>query len=177
MHHAHFIPDIFWNTPEHRARTRGPGDYRNIQSQLLYGIICNIQLKSMRGQEVNAMSTWICTITVSISNGRLNVNAELTSHKHELPVSFWSNRSQQTRTWNRSVSFRQTQWLKIISHMIRSYYRCFCINEPVILSHGVHLKLRHRFHALLNESLLWTILPLFSNIQLLIHVQGPISIA
>ena len=29
--------------------------------------------------------------------------------------------------------------------MIRSYYRCCCINEPVIFS----LKLKHRFHALL----------------------------
>ena len=33
--------------------------------------------------------------------------------------------------------------------MIRSYYRCCCINEPVIFSHCVHLKLGHRFHALL----------------------------
>ena len=31
--------------------------------------------------------------------------------------------------------------------MIRSYYRCCCINEP--FSHCVHLKLGHRFHALL----------------------------
>ena len=36
-----------------------------------------------------------------------------------------------------------------MSHMIRSYYRCCCINEPVICSHGVYLKLGHRFHALL----------------------------
>ena len=33
--------------------------------------------------------------------------------------------------------------------MIRSYYRCCCINEPVIPSHRVHLKLGHRFNALL----------------------------
>ena len=33
--------------------------------------------------------------------------------------------------------------------MIRSYYRCCCINEPVIFSQCVHLKLGHRFHALL----------------------------
>ena len=39
--------------------------------------------------------------------------------------------------------------LKIIPHMIRSYYRCCCINEPVYFSHCVHLKLGHRFHALL----------------------------
>ena len=32
--------------------------------------------------------------------------------------------------------------------MIRSDYHC-CINEPVIFSHCVHLKLGHRFHALL----------------------------
>ena len=32
--------------------------------------------------------------------------------------------------------------------MIRSYYRCCSINEPVICIHSV-LKLRHRFHALL----------------------------
>ena len=53
--------------------------------------------------------------------------------------------------WNRSASFRLTQWLKIIPHMIRTYmyYRCCCINEPVIFSHRVHLKLGHRFHALL----------------------------
>ena len=40
------------------------------------------------------------------------------------------------RAWNRCSSFR-------------SYYRCFCINEPIIFSHCVHLKLGHRFHALL----------------------------
>ena len=28
-----------------------------------------------------------------------------------------------------------TRWLKIIPHMIRSYHRCCCINEPVIFSH------------------------------------------
>ena len=33
--------------------------------------------------------------------------------------------------------------------MIRSYYRCCCMNEPVVFSHCVHLKLEHRFHALL----------------------------
>ena len=33
--------------------------------------------------------------------------------------------------------------------MIRSYYRCCRINEPVIFSHCVHLKLGHRFHDLL----------------------------
>ena len=35
--------------------------------------------------------------------------------------------------------------------MIRSYYRCCCINEPVIFIHCVHLKstLEHWFHALL----------------------------
>ena len=31
---------------------------------------------------------------------------------------------------NRSAIFKLTQRLKIISHMIRSYYRCCCINEP-----------------------------------------------
>ena len=31
--------------------------------------------------------------------------------------------------------------------MIRSYYHCCCINEPVIISHCAHLKLGHRFHA------------------------------
>ena len=33
---------------------------------------------------------------------------------------------------------------------IRSYYHCCCINEPVIFSHCVYLKLHvgHRFHAL-----------------------------
>ena len=30
-----------------------------------------------------------------------------------------------------------------------SCYRCCCVNEPVIFSHCVHLKLGHRFHALL----------------------------
>ena len=48
-----------------------------------------------------------------------------------------------------SKCFRLTQWLKIIPHMTRSYYRCCCINGPVIISHCVHLKLGHRFHALL----------------------------
>ena len=33
--------------------------------------------------------------------------------------------------------------------MIRSYYSCCSINEPGIFSHCVHLKLGHRFHALL----------------------------
>ena len=48
------------------------------------------------------------------------------------------------RAWNRTASFRLTQWLKIIPHMIRSYYyRCCCINKPVIFSHCVHLKLWH----------------------------------
>ena len=54
-----------------------------------------------------------------------------------------------TWAWNRSASFRLTRWLKIMPHMIRSYYRCCCINEPVILSHCVHLKPGHWFHALL----------------------------
>ena len=45
--------------------------------------------------------------------------------------------------------FRLTHWLKIILHMIRSYYHCCCINEPVIFSHCVHIKLGHQFHALL----------------------------
>ena len=53
------------------------------------------------------------------------------------------------RAWNRSASLRLTQWLKMIPHMIRPYYRCCCINEPVIFSHCVHLELGHRFHALL----------------------------
>ena len=53
------------------------------------------------------------------------------------------------RAWNRSASFKITQWLKIIPHMIRSYYHCCCINEPVIFSHSVDHKLGHRFHALL----------------------------
>ena len=54
------------------------------------------------------------------------------------------------RAWNRSASFRLTQWLKIIPHMIRSYYHSCCIhvNEPIIFSHCAHLKLGHRFHAL-----------------------------
>ena len=52
--------------------------------------------------------------------------------------------------WNRSASFRfKMQWLKIIPHMIRSYYHCCCINEPVIFSRCVHLKLGCRFHLLL----------------------------
>ena len=33
--------------------------------------------------------------------------------------------------------------------MTRSYYRCCCINEPVMFSHCVHLKLGHQFRALL----------------------------
>ena len=47
------------------------------------------------------------------------------------------------RAWNRSARFRLShQWLKIIPHMTGSYYHC-CFN------HCVHLKLGHRFHALL----------------------------
>ena len=53
------------------------------------------------------------------------------------------------RAWNRSASFRLTQLLKIIPHMITAYYHCYCINEPVIFSHCVHLKLGHGFHVLL----------------------------
>ena len=33
--------------------------------------------------------------------------------------------------------------------MIRSYYRCCCINKPVIFNNRVHLKRGHQFHALL----------------------------
>ena len=32
---------------------------------------------------------------------------------------------------------------------VKINYRCCCITEPVILSHCAHLKLWHRFHALL----------------------------
>ena len=49
--------------------------------------------------------------------------------------------------WNQRSSLRWTQWRKI-----RSYYCCCCCcctNEPVIFSHCVHLKLGHRFRALL----------------------------
>ena len=53
------------------------------------------------------------------------------------------------RAWKRSARFILTEWLKIITHMIRSYYRCCCINEPIFFSHCAHLKLGHRFHALL----------------------------
>ena len=42
-----------------------------------------------------------------------------------------------------------TRWLKLVWYIIRSYYRCCCINEPVIFSYSVHLKLGHWFHALL----------------------------
>ena len=52
------------------------------------------------------------------------------------------------REWNRSAIFRRIQWLKIIPNMIRSYYRCWCINKRVIFSRCVHLKRGHRFHAL-----------------------------
>ena len=59
------------------------------------------------------------------------------------------------RAWNQSACFTLTQWLKIIPHMIRSYYRCWCINKPVIFSHCAHLKLEHRFHALMK---VWTLI-------------------
>ena len=39
------------------------------------------------------------------------------------------------RAWDRSASFRLSQWLKIISHMVINYYFCCCINEPVSFSH------------------------------------------
>ena len=38
------------------------------------------------------------------------------------------NRHDQQGIWNRSASFISTWWLKIIPHMIRSYYRWCCIN-------------------------------------------------
>ena len=41
------------------------------------------------------------------------------------------------RAWNRSASFWLTQWLKIIPYM------------TVMFSHCAHVKLGHRFHALL----------------------------
>ena len=47
------------------------------------------------------------------------------------------------------VHVRSTQWLKIIPHLIRSYYLSCSVNKPVFFSHCVHLKLGHRFHALL----------------------------
>ena len=50
------------------------------------------------------------------------------------------------RAWNQSASFRLTQWLKIISHMTRSYY---CNMNQSIFSHCVRVKLGHRFHTLL----------------------------
>ena len=37
----------------------------------------------------------------------------------------------------------------MISQMIRLYYCCCCINEPVIFSRCVQLKLGHQFHAML----------------------------
>ena len=55
------------------------------------------------------------------------------------------------RALNRNASCRLSQWLNVIPHMIRSYYRCYWINEPVISSHCVYLKLGHRFHALLKD--------------------------
>ena len=36
-----------------------------------------------------------------------------------------------------------------IPHVEVINVRCCCINEPVIVSHCVHLQLGHRFHALL----------------------------
>ena len=49
-----------------------------------------------------------------------------------------------------SSMLRLTQWLKITPHNHNwSYYRCCCINEPVIFSHCVHLELGHQFRALL----------------------------
>ena len=55
---------------------------------------------------------------------------------------------------NKSIVYHPTQeltnlWLIIIPQMVRSCYHCCCIHEPVIFSHCVHLKLGHRFHALL----------------------------
>ena len=42
------------------------------------------------------------------------------------------------------------QLLKIILRMIKLC--CCCINEPVIFSHCVHLKLGHRFYVMLKVS-------------------------
>ena len=60
------------------------------------------------------------------------------------------------KTRNRRASFRLTQWPKVIPHTIKTCCCCCCINEPVMFGHGVHLKLGHRFHACLVESLLWS---------------------
>ena len=58
------------------------------------------------------------------------------------------------RAWNWSARFKLNQCLKIIHiHMIKSYYRCCCINQPVIFSHCVHLTTPIPCHA---ESLLWS---------------------
>ena len=62
----------------------------------------------------------------------------------------WYNTFPRAWSWSATCSFRLTQWLKIIPHMIRSYYRCCCVNEPVIFSHFVKLKRGHWFHALSN---------------------------
>ena len=39
-------------------------------------------------------------------------------------------------------------FFQLFAHM-RLYYHCCCIQEPVIFSHCVNLKLGHRFHVLL----------------------------
>ena len=82
------------------------------------------------------------------------------------------------RAWNWRASFRLTQWLKIIPHMMRSYCRCCCINEPVIFSHCVHLKRGHRIHACPAESLLssWRYCPFKYNIRCVFNKQIYIEI-
>ena len=63
---------------------------------------------------------------------------------------WWLADNPLSSAWNQSATFSWTRWLKIIPHMIRSYYyRCCCRNDPVFSSHCVHLKLGHRFYALL----------------------------
>ena len=85
---------------------------------------------------------WALKIYKSTVPGK-TINNLLTLKTIKGAVSSWY------RAWNQSASFRLTQWVKIIPHMIRSYHCCCCMNEPVNFSHCVHLKLGYWFHALL----------------------------
>ena len=85
------------------------------------------------------------------------------------------------RAWNRSASFRLTQLLKIIPHMIRSYYHCCCINEPVIFSQCVHLKLLWLWrycafnpNSLDNKGSCWILLDFYCSVTMLRELRDTI---
>ena len=125
----------------------------------MYNVQCIMYQSTFRISGFNFHHV-VFSLTEYLESCQFAIKDVLVTHKlpaetfyiHDFPGNRqWFKGTMINRAWNRRPSFRLTQWLKIIPHMIRSYYRCCCINEPLIFSHLVHLKLHvgHWFHALL----------------------------